>query len=294
MVADFIFLGSKVTVDSDCSHKIKRCLLLERKAMTNLDSVLKSRDLTLLTKIHVVKAIVFPVVMYRCENWFIKKVEHWRTDASGLWCWRRLLRVPWTDCKEIHPVHLKGSQFWIFIRRTDAEALILWPPDAKNWLTGKDADAGKDWRQEEKGTTEDEWWDGITNSMDMRLNKLWELVMVREAWHAAVHGVTKSRTWRNNWTELSWTELNSRALPRVLSPWVVVLVVVSVEGHSLGPPRPHLADVTCISTLRQPPGTIASGGAPLHGCQVCYVVVDRFLICYLGWSWLFFQGVSIF
>ena len=98
--------------------------------------------------------------------------------------------------------------------------------------------------------------------------------MVREAWHAAVHGVTKSRTWRNNWTELSWTELNSRALPRVLSPWVVVLVVVSVEGHSLGPPRPHLADVTCISTLRQPPGTIASGGAPLHGCQVCYVVVE--------------------
>ena len=108
----------------------------------------------------------FPVVMYGCESWTIKKGEHWKIDAFELWCWRRLLRVPWTDCKEIQSVHPKGDQSWTFIGRIDAETPILWPPDAKNWLTGKDPDAGKDWRQEEKGMTEDEmvgwhhWLDG--------------------------------------------------------------------------------------------------------------------------------------
>ena len=134
--------------------------------MTNLDSVLKSRDITLSTKVHLVKAMILPVVMYGCESWTIKKAERQRIDAFQLWCWRRLLRVPWT-AKEIQPVHPKGNQSWIFIGRTDAEAEtpILWPPDAKNWLTGKDSDAGKDWRQE-KETTEDEtvgwhhWLDG--------------------------------------------------------------------------------------------------------------------------------------
>ena len=126
--------------------------------MTNLDSVLKSRDITLPTKVHLVKAIVFTLVMYGCESWTIKKAERWRMDALELWCWRRLLRVPWTDCKEIKLVNLKGNQSWIFIGKTDAEAEtpILWPPDVKNWLIGKDPDAGKVWRQEEKGTTEDE------------------------------------------------------------------------------------------------------------------------------------------
>ena len=155
-VADFIFLGSKITADGDCSHKIKRCLLLGRKVMTNLDSTLKSRDITLSTKVHLVKAMVFPVVMYGCEIWTIKKAEHRRIDAFELWCWRRLLRVP--PCKEIQPVHSKGDQTWVFIGKTDAEAEtpILWPPHAKSWLIEKDPDAGRDWGWEDKGTTEDE------------------------------------------------------------------------------------------------------------------------------------------
>ena len=126
--------------------------------MTNLDSILKSRGITLSTKIHLVKAMVFSVVMYGCESWTIKKAEHWRIDAFELWCWRRPLRVPWMTLKEIQPVHPKGDQSWLHIGRTDVEAetLTLWPPDAKSWLIGKDPDAGKDWGQEEKGTTEDE------------------------------------------------------------------------------------------------------------------------------------------
>ena len=121
--------------------------------MTNLDSTLKSRDITLPTKVRLVEAMVFPVVMYRCESWTTKKAEHQRIDAFELWCWRRRLRVPW-----IQPVHPKGNQSWLFIGRTDAEAEspILWPRDAKSWLSGEAPDAGKDWRQEEKGVTEDE------------------------------------------------------------------------------------------------------------------------------------------
>ena len=152
-VADFIFLDSKIAVDGDCNHEIKRCLLLGRKVMTNLDSILKSSDDTLPTKVHLVKALVFPLITYECENWAIKKAEHWRTDAFELWCWRRLL-----DCKAIQPVHPKGNQFWILIGRTDvqAETPILWPPNVKSWLIWKDPDAGKDWRREDKGMTEDE------------------------------------------------------------------------------------------------------------------------------------------
>ena len=155
-MSDFIFGGSKITVDGDCSHEIKRHLLLGRKVMTKLDSKLKSRDITLPTKVHLVKAMVFPVVMYGCESWTVKKVERWRIDAFELWCWRRF-ESP-LDYKEIQPVHSKGDQSWVFIGRTDAEAdaPILWVPDVKNWLIGKDPDARKDWRQEEKGTTEDE------------------------------------------------------------------------------------------------------------------------------------------
>ena len=126
-VTDFIFLNSKITADGDCSHEIKRHLLLGRKTMTNLDSILKSRDITLPTKVHLVKAMVFPVVVYGCESWTIRKAEHWRIDAFELWCWRRLL-----SCKEIQPVHPKGDQSWVFTGRTDAEAPILWPPDGKS------------------------------------------------------------------------------------------------------------------------------------------------------------------
>ena len=155
--SDFILLGSKITADGDCSHEIKRCLLLGRKVMTNLDSILKSRDITLSTKVRLLKAMVLPVVMYGC----------WELDCEESWvpknwcCWtvvmEKTLESP-LDCKEIQPVHPKGNQSWIFIGRTDVEAEtpILWPPDVKSWLIWKDLGAGKDWRQEEKGTKEDE------------------------------------------------------------------------------------------------------------------------------------------
>ena len=154
IAVDFIFLGSEITADGDCSHEIKRCLLLGRKVMTNLDSILKSRDITLPTKVHLVKAMVFPVAMYGCE---LDYKESW---APKNWCFwimvlEKTLESP-LDCKEIQPVHPKGDQSWVFIGRTDAEdeTPILWPPDAKSWLIGKDPDAGKDWGQEEKGMTE--------------------------------------------------------------------------------------------------------------------------------------------
>ena len=152
----FFFLGSKITADGDWSHEIERCLLLGRKVMTNLDSMLKSRDITLPTKVCLVKAMVFPVVMYGCE---LDSEESW---APKNWCfWTvvlgKTLESP-LDCKESQPVHPKGDQSWLFIGRTDAKAETpkLWPPDAKSWLIGKDSDAGRDWGQEEKGTTEDE------------------------------------------------------------------------------------------------------------------------------------------
>ena len=154
-VSDFIFLFSQITADGDCSHEIKRRLLLGGKVMTNLDSILKSRDVILSTKVHLVKSMVFPVVMYGCESWTIMIIEH-RIDASELCCWRRLESS--LDCKEIQPAHPKGNQSWIFIGRTGAEAetSILWPPGEKNWLIWKGPDAGKDWKWEKKGTAEDE------------------------------------------------------------------------------------------------------------------------------------------
>ena len=155
-VSGFIFWGSQITADGDCSHEIKRRLLLERKVMTNLDSILKSRDITLPAKVHLVKAMAFPMVMYGCESWTVKKTECQRIDAFELWCWRRL-ESP-LDCKEIQPVHSEGDQPWVFFGRNDAEAEtpVLWPPHVKRWLIGKDSDSGRDWGQEEKGMTEDE------------------------------------------------------------------------------------------------------------------------------------------
>ena len=153
----FIFLDSEITADGDCSLEIKRCLFLGRKVMTNLDSILKSRDITLPTKVHLVKAMVFPVVTYGCESWTMKKAECQKIDAFELWCWRRLLRIPWTAGRSNQSI-LKGDQSWVFIGGTDAEAEapILWPPHVKCWLIGKDPDAGRDWGKEEKGMTEDE------------------------------------------------------------------------------------------------------------------------------------------
>ena len=157
-VRDFILRGSKITAGGDCSHEIKRCLLLGRKTTTNLDSVLKSRDVTLPTKVHLVKAMVFPVVRYQ-QMWELDHKEGW---VPKNWCfWTMVLEKTFEsplDCKEIKPINTKINQSWIFIGRTDAEAEtpILWPPHAKYWLIGKDSDAGREWGQEEKGTTEDE------------------------------------------------------------------------------------------------------------------------------------------
>ena len=174
--------------------------------MTNLDTILKSRDTTLPTKVHLVQAMVFPVVMYGCESWIKKEAEHWRIDAFELWYWKLLLRVP-LDSKEIKPVHPKGNQSWKSIGRTDAEAEtpVLWPPDVKNWPIGKDPDAGKDWRQEEKGTTEDELvgWHQPTQWT-------WVWASSRSWWWTGRPGMLQSmgsQRIRHDWTnELNWTE----------------------------------------------------------------------------------------
>ena len=179
MVTDFIFFGSKTNADSDCSHKIKRHLFVGRKAMTKLDSVSKSRDIPLLTKVCMVKAVVFPVVTYRCKSWTKKKAEHWRIDYFKLWCWRRLLGVPWTA--EIKPVDLKENQPWIFIGRTDAELQYLGHLMGRADSLEKILVLGKLEGRRRRGWQSMRWLHGIMDSMDMSLSKIDEMVKDREA-----------------------------------------------------------------------------------------------------------------